>query len=311
MSSADESRVEAISEFNYLLKDLVRPKKQLGKKEISRILGESLIDLNFSEQNDMLDEDEDIQSNKFNFFLIEGTKDCAHEVLIRRIYCSTYDLDIEHASTLPYPISIENNFDPDKRLSVDDVSAVIASEVLKNRMLYKTPERLFAGIIDKIEKQNLIILIGDLESNQHALNAFYEFWTSFKVYFEEKRPSRALKNLFIFALNKGYSDKCSFHKSRVFDLTSYPFGTFPMPPISTLSRKQFNSWTRKGSVQRLKEDQRFVHIKRNLWKSLSKENNREVSRIALRPVISTICSEMGCQEIFTKIMTIGKPGTTN
>ena len=299
------SKENALAKCKDRLKELLASKDVVAKKVVSEALTTGFKDFNFEEQRTLFEKDHTIDAfSTFNLLLIEGTKYCAHEVLVKRIFDFAQPPIIQEESKV-YPITISNYFESEDTIEANDIWATIADYVLEDKKAYRELSRkekalafkhkIATSLLQIMQTQNLIIILDEIETSTTIITAINTFWKELEQASEQSNIKTTNKKLLLFALNKGLSDTCNFQG---IPLHSSPlYAALPMKPIGKVGDKIFSKWYNNAFLMKiLQHDKRYAKIKEKQADILKEPY--------VAQVLSKICTEMDCKEIFEDVLKI-------
>jgi len=279
--------------FQENFKPLLSFKDRLDLSVISKTLKTAFIDLNFKDQNEVMEELIKKEVAQYNIFSIEGTEHCGHEVLIKKII-TLINTQIIWEEVNVAIISLSKHFEANDQLEEEDIWSILADEVLANKKLSRNPDALktINELLEIVKKQNLIISIEDTEFNPSCHDAIKAFWKSFA---DSAVPLESQHKLYFFVLNKGTAKGCSFSAKPINSHNQCV--SIPFTPISQMEASTFQRWYSSGSLyNQLKSDKRFTDI------GLKKNDILKEPYVA--KVIGQVCAQMDCKEIQEEVLSL-------
>ena len=279
--------------FQVNFKPLLSFKDRLDVSVISNTLKTAFIDLNFKDQNEVIEQLIKNEVAQYNIFSIEGTEHCGHEVLIKKII-TLINTQIIWQEVNVAIISLSKHFEATESLVEEDIWSIIADEVLVNKKLSRNPDALKTTneLLEIIKKQNLIISIEDAEFNASCYEAIQAFWKSFAdsaVALESKHK------LYFFVLNKGTAKGCCFSDKPI--ASHHQCVSIPFTPISQMEVSTFQRWYSSGSLyHQLKSDTRFTDI--------GQKKEAILKEPFVAKVIGQVCAQMDCKEIQEEVLSL-------
>ncbi|WP_421800009.1 hypothetical protein [Haliscomenobacter sp.] len=254
-------------------------------------LASELEDLNFTKQRlpfESKDEELSFRFGKHNLMLIEGSPNCAQELLVKKL--RRYANPRVSSNVKPDVVSVKSYL-PGK-LTKEDLCRMLTHTLLSVDLDLGI-ELIGKTILQKTMQQDLIIVLNDISKNHgDCLSVIKNFWNELTLHLQETKH-----RLFLFFIHKECQDSQKNWTTQGFVNQPPLFNVRSLDLIEPLNEQIWNGWHASTGKRFPKED---------LFHSLiQEEKSQQILRDPyMAKAIAKICDLMKCPEICKKLLTI-------
>lgn len=260
------------------IKDFVRkPLEELiGVEDFEKFLSKSFTVLNFNDQKKKLAFD---KGRPYNFILIEGTEDCAQELLVRYILREKLNIP-SNVEKLIVSLSLLK----DKPLTEKRFWSVLLHEV--GRDVYIEDEKEFCEELHKkLQSQDVVLIINDIvgKDTDGLKKVARDFWKKLNDHLPEEKPHG---RLLIVMVNKGYSEDvgCCISELALEDGKAC-FNPLVLPLIAPVKEREFSDW----------HEQQKIHFPPDSpFRKLVEKKKEITDQKYMKPVMGKVCELLNC-----------------
>jgi hypothetical protein len=262
-----------IDGMNDELSPLLEKYGQLSLTKIENVLSYAVKQLNFDEQRKKFTEENSF--SQFNLILIEGTENCAHELLVKRII--SYKTQIKLSKSHYSNIALWQYFGQDEEVDALDFWSILANEVIKDKRLGRrpNPDEIFQKILEKLINRDIILIFDGLDVRLGS--SFKSFWEDF-ISFIPRPLSESYHTMIIFGLHKNYKKEHSTFKDLSLNQCECSKANV-LEHIHPLSKSKLKDW-HTTFLNELDADDRY------------KQFDNQLDEIIINPYIKIVTTEI-------------------
>ncbi len=261
---------------------ILNSKQALKNSLIEKELDEKFEVLNFNKQVII---GSDI--SKYNFFVLEGTEKCAHELLVRRILTlANINSPISHFHEFAIKEADVSSF------TLESFWSTLFDEIVSGGFSMNRKLSCVEAIVKQAHIKDVVILLNYKCSDPLFFKLVYNFWTEFR---EALNGHEIKHRFFFFVLNKRYcSDTCAWEIESSFKDKHYS-NKF-LDPISFLPLQDLETWF-SINLKNLN--------KLPLYNSIKDELNEIFQEHSpMGEVVETICNKFELENYHERILSI-------
>lgn len=242
--------------------------------------------LNFVEQKQAFDFDD--QQKKANFVLIEGTPECGHELLIRKILA----YNGLHSGGHNKPVHINVRKLVPSGFNEQYLWALLNQNLVGTMNFNPNREEVCRTIAQRLRQEDLVVILNEVEevALPELKTMILNLWKALNDYL----PQDGLGNrLFMIFVHTGYRpDHCCVSEVTL-QAQNPACHAVPMPAISPLAPDVFNTWY-------VDESQHFLP-ESPFRKKIQQHKNDILQKKYIRKVVEEICILLDCPDVYDEV----------
>ncbi len=256
---------------------------------VKQLLCMAIERLNFDRQKQAFDFDD--SARKANFILMEGTAECGHELLIRKILAFN---GIKLGGALkPVYFNIE-------KLMPQGVSEVLLWMALNTEFagtLSMAPDKaeVCLAISQRLKQQDVVVILDKVKVQKEAVPALKQMvlglWQALNQYLDAVDTGN---RLFMIFAHTGYDPgQCTISQITL-DAQNPVCRGLPMPAIEPLDAAVFNSWFIDEGERLPAESRQRIQQHRDVI----------LEKKYIRKVVKEVCELLNCEEVYDEVFQI-------
>ncbi|MCO6493393.1 MAG: CHAT domain-containing protein [Phaeodactylibacter sp.] len=245
--------------------------------------------LNFEQQKQVLNFDD--KGKKVNFILIEGTPDCGHELLVRKILAFN-NLHLG-GSLKPVYLNVEKLVPQ----GIDEAYLWMAlnSEFVGTLNMAPQKNEVCLAISQRLKQQDVVVILDKVKVRKEAVQGLKQLvlglWEALNQHLEAANTAH---RLFVLFAHTGYVPGLCTISTVALEAQNPICRGLPVPAIQPLDAGVFNTWF-------IDEGAKFPAEIRQL---IQQHRDSILEKKFIRKVVKEVCELLKCEEIYDEVFQI-------
>jgi hypothetical protein len=223
------------------------------------------------------------QFSKFNLLLIEGTNQCAHEILVKKLLVIS---KVKFVKLTPHSLAFHDNLEGEKTTNIwssKEIWYQLKLDILKNKTMAAISTNSFIVDYLKVEltKRDLIFIFDDFDSKN--TKCLIDFWKEFQ---DLTKDVAVNYQFFLFILNRNF-EHSDWSAIKFPQVEGYFANAFA--PILPIQKEVFEDWHQKHQgyfkgvdlYNRMRQPPQLAQV---------------LEKKYIGNVVTHICSELKCSQ---------------